>query len=32
MTGIGNNIAWIGHVVLHFFTETRWSRTLHLVR
>jgi signal peptidase I len=32
MTGIGNNIAWIGHVVLHFFTETRWSRTLHPVR
>jgi len=32
MTGIGNNIAWIGHVVLHFFTETRWNRTLHFVR
>jgi signal peptidase I len=31
-TGIGNNIAWIGHVALHFFTETRWGRTLHLVR
>ena len=31
-TGIANNIAWIGHVVLHFFTDTRWSRTLHVVR
>ena len=31
-TGIANNIAWIGHIAVHFFTETRWSRTLHLVR
>jgi signal peptidase I len=31
-TGIGNQLAWMGHVALHFFTETRWSRTLHLVR
>ena len=31
-TGIGNNIAWMGHVALHFFTDTRWKRTLHLVR
>jgi signal peptidase I len=31
-TGIGNSLAWMGHVVLHFFTETRWRRTLHLVR
>jgi signal peptidase I len=30
--GIGNSLAWMGHVVLHFFTETRWSRTLHRVR
>ncbi len=26
-TGIGNKIAWLGHVALHFFTDTRWSRT-----
>jgi len=32
LTGIGNNLAWMGHIVLHFFTETRWSRTFHLVR
>jgi signal peptidase I len=31
-TGIGNSIAWMGHVALHFFTDTRWKRTLHLVR
>jgi signal peptidase I len=30
--GIGNSVAWMGHVVLHFFTETRWSRTLNPVR
>ena len=31
-TGAGNTIAWMGHVVLHFFPDTRWKRTLHLVR
>ena len=31
-TGIGNSIAWMGHVALHFFTDTRWSRTFHLTR
>jgi signal peptidase I len=31
-TGLANNLGWMGHVVLHFFTETRWKRTLHLVR
>lgn len=31
-TGIGNTVAWMGHVALHFFTETRWSRTLHIIR
>jgi signal peptidase I len=31
-TGIGNTVAWMGHIAFHFFTETRWSRTLHLVR
>jgi signal peptidase I len=28
--GIGNSVAWMGHVVLHFFSDTRWKRTLHL--
>ncbi len=26
-TGIGSKIRWLGHVALHFFTDTRWSRT-----
>jgi signal peptidase I len=26
-TGIGNNLAWMGHVALHFFSDTRWKRT-----
>ncbi len=31
-TGIGSRIAWMGHVVLHFFSQTRWSRTFHVTR
>jgi signal peptidase I len=31
-TGLGDRLAWMGHVALHFFTETRWSRTFHLTR
>jgi signal peptidase I len=31
-TGLANNLAWMGHVALHFFTETRWNRTFHRVR
>ena len=31
-TGLGPRLAWMGHVVLHFFTGTRWSRTFHLTR
>jgi signal peptidase I len=31
-SGIGNKVAWMGHVVLHFFSGTRWSRTLHLTQ
>src|ERR1039458_6672053 len=23
--GIGDTVAWMGHVALHFFTETRWN-------
>jgi signal peptidase I len=30
--GIGNSLAWMGHIALHFFSETRWNRTLHRVR
>jgi signal peptidase I len=31
-TGIGNHLSWMLHVVTHFVSDTRWSRTLHLVR
>jgi signal peptidase I len=31
-SGIGNSIAWMGHVALHFFSDTRWKRTLNRVR
>jgi signal peptidase I len=31
-TGIGNSMARAGRVALHFFGDTRWERTLHLVR
>jgi signal peptidase I len=31
-TGLGDRLAWMGHVALHFFTETRWSRTFHLTK
>jgi signal peptidase I len=30
-TGIGDSVSWMAHVALHFFTETRWKRTLHPV-
>jgi len=31
-TGLGNRLAWMGHVLIHFFSDTRWSRTFHLTR
>ena len=31
-TTIAERLAFLGHVVLHFFGETRWNRTFHLVR
>ena len=31
-TGIGNSIAWMGNVALHFFSDTRWKRTLHIIQ
>jgi signal peptidase I len=30
-TGMADRISWMGHVVVHFFTDTRWKRTLHMV-
>jgi signal peptidase I len=29
--GLGNQVAWMGHVAVHFFTDTRWNRTLKRV-
>lgn len=31
-TGLGDKLSWFAHVGLHFFTGTRWSRTLHIIR
>ena len=31
-TGLGSKLAWMGHVAIHFFTQTRWTRTFHVVR
>jgi len=28
---VGSRLHWAAHVVLHFFTDTRWSRTLHRI-
>ncbi len=30
-TGMGARLEWIGHIMLHFFTETRWERTFHVI-
>jgi len=29
---IGDRIRFMGHILIHFFDETRWKRTLHLIR
>jgi signal peptidase I len=29
---MGAKIAWMGHVAIHFFSDTRWSRTLKMMR
>jgi signal peptidase I len=31
-TSTGDRIAFMVHVVTHFFTGTRWSRTFHITR
>lgn len=31
-TSFGDRIGFLAHVVLHFFDETRWKRTLNVVR
>ena len=31
-TGFGDRLGFFAHIVLHFFDETRWNRTLKVVR
>ena len=31
-TGFGYKLAWLGHVLVRFFPDTRWKRTFHVVR
>ena len=31
-TGIGDRIAFMGHVLIHIFDQTRWRRTFHVIR
>lgn len=31
-TGASSSMAWMGHVLTHFFSDTRWSRTGHITR
>jgi signal peptidase I len=31
-TGIGDRIAFMGHILIHIFDQTRWSRTFHVIR
>ncbi len=31
-SGLANSLSRMGHTALHFFSETRWNRTLHRVR
>jgi signal peptidase I len=31
-TGLGASVSWMAHVALHFFSDTRWSRSFHVVR
>jgi len=29
--GFAHKLAWIGHVLVHFFPDTRWKRTFHVI-
>ena len=31
-TGLAANVSWMAHVVIHFFSDTRWTRTFHVVK
>jgi signal peptidase I len=31
-TAFTDRLAFMGHILIHFFSETRWNRTFHIVR
>jgi signal peptidase I len=31
-TALSDRIGFMAHILLHFFSETRWSRTFHVIR
>lgn len=31
-TGWSDRVRWIGHILIHFVPDTRWSRTLHRIQ
>ncbi len=32
MTSWGDRISFVAHIIIHFFDQTRWSRTLRIVK
>jgi signal peptidase I len=32
MRSVGDRVGFVAHIIIHFFDETRWSRTLRIVR
>jgi signal peptidase I len=32
MRSAGDRLGFLAHIVIHFFDETRWSRTFRIVR
>ena len=32
MRSAGDRLGFVAHIIIHFFDETRWSRTLRIVR
>jgi signal peptidase I len=31
-TSLGDRLGFMGHILVHFFDETRWKRTFHIIR
>jgi signal peptidase I len=32
MRSMGDRLGFLAHIIIHFFDETRWSRTFRIVR